>query len=266
MRHDLDRDMDGSIDLTDAIENAYRVFSGYRLGGALEVCRCPACISDETAQQLERTPLRQIPAALLAKYTHSGHVFDAAIARQYRYFLPRCFELIAAGDPPSHSMESCLSRLSYANYSTDWPEDEAGAIDRVFVALLRDVLARPVEFGDGQMPTAERDRAEQLLCMAAKAGAEIGTMLAVWDATASRDADIRMANMIASVSRHKKWPERLANPFWYGAPHVERQAAILVQWIARSETRARLEVRCLAEADHELAGLLSAAEEIVARL
>ena len=51
------------------IEEAYRVFSGYRPQRILNVCHCDVCIDAESERALLATPLRQISSKLLARYT-----------------------------------------------------------------------------------------------------------------------------------------------------------------------------------------------------
>ena len=108
---------------TAVIEEAYRVFSAYRLGHDLIVCHCPSCMTEEAKRQLVGAPLRSIPAELLAEYTNSAHSYDDdQVSRELRYFLPRYFELIAAHDYPDHGgLDICLRRLGDADYRNKWP-------------------------------------------------------------------------------------------------------------------------------------------------
>jgi hypothetical protein len=89
-------------ELERAVANAQKVFARYSLNGRIIVCNCPVCVAPETERKLIRTPLSQMSSGLLAEYTHSAHGWDDKIADDFRYFLPRYLELIAAGDIPSH--------------------------------------------------------------------------------------------------------------------------------------------------------------------
>src|SRR5262245_51114724 len=83
------------------VEDAYRIFGEYRIRHSLTVCHCNSCMTVENEQHLLATPLREIPAALLAEYTGSAHDWDdGPVAREFRYFMPRYLELIALNDPP----------------------------------------------------------------------------------------------------------------------------------------------------------------------
>jgi len=90
-------------DLKAAIDDATRVFARYTITWPLTVCHCDCCMTDETERALIATPLKEIPAELLAEYTNSAHAWDDdTVAREMRYFLPRYMELIAHNDPPDH--------------------------------------------------------------------------------------------------------------------------------------------------------------------
>ena len=58
------------------IEEAYEVFSDYRVRHSLSVCHCNCCMTEENERELLKTPLRDIPASLLAEYTNSAHAWD----------------------------------------------------------------------------------------------------------------------------------------------------------------------------------------------
>lgn len=108
--------------LTAAVENAYRVFRRYSLGGRIVVCNCNCCVHPDIEKRLIGTPLREVSNDLLAEYTNSAHGYDTdKIANDFRYFLPRYFELIAAGElPTSNYEEVMLRRLGDANYAATW--------------------------------------------------------------------------------------------------------------------------------------------------
>ena len=93
-----------------------KVFARYSLNGRIIVCNCPVCVAPETERELIRTPLQQMSSGLLAEYTHSAHGWDGKIADDFRYFLPRYFELIAAATCRAITViETCLGRMLPAN-------------------------------------------------------------------------------------------------------------------------------------------------------
>ncbi|NVO15742.1 MAG: hypothetical protein HXX10_17045 [Rhodoplanes sp.] len=251
-------------DLAAAIAGAYRVFGRYRMSGAVTVCRCNVCVGPDDARALSILPLTSISSSLLAQYTHSAHEWDDDVAYEFRYFLPRYLDLIAAGDAPSTTgAEICLERLHRADYRNAWPAAERDAIDAFFLAQLRaDLLTPPLLDATG-LPAWHSDPAEDTLCMAAHAGGDVAPLLAAWDAERGRLPVLHIAVMVATAD----WiGNRLANRGWVGLPrpHVEAAHDAVMRWLLRPATRDRLEAACLDEQDDGAAALLSLAETIVA--
>jgi hypothetical protein len=117
-----------------AVADAYDVFARYRL----EVGRGVDGLGPLEGRLLVTTPLREMPAQLLAVFTDSPHAWnDGQAADDLRALLPRYFELIAEGDFPTRGeKEQTLRRLAEADSSAKWPPQEVAAIDRFFAALF----------------------------------------------------------------------------------------------------------------------------------
>jgi hypothetical protein len=251
-------------ELERAIANARTAFARYKLGGRITVCSCPSCVGPAQERALVATPRDQISAELLAEYTHSAHGWDERVAEDFRYFLPRYFELIAIGQTPAHfGPELGLARLANVAYREQWPQAEADAIDEFFLALFQAQILAPatfVEDASGQS-AFDREEAEAVLCGVAQAGGEVTPLLTTWDAIRTRDADLRLARMIVSSNgaRHE-----LANSWWahLNKPHVLRAQELVFGWLAREAVRERLENACLREANAVAGLLLSQAEEM----
>ncbi|WP_298960373.1 hypothetical protein [uncultured Roseibium sp.] len=122
--------------LQDAVDNAYAVFGRYRLSGTIVHCDCPSCMMPEVAAKLSSLPLKNIGVDLLSEYTNSAHGYDRGqIEIEFKYFLPRYFDLIAQCQPPSPlDLEFCLRRLD--GYRNNWPDDEIETVDTFFDAFL----------------------------------------------------------------------------------------------------------------------------------
>jgi hypothetical protein len=255
-------------ELAAAVENAYRVFARYDLRGGVTVCRCNVCVTPDMERQLNIVPLREMSALLLAEYTHSAHSWDGKTENDFRYYLPRYFELIAAGDPPTNiDEETCLQRLHEAGYLRHWGPTEAGAVDRFLVALLRERLATPFDIDAMGYTGFGEDKAETALCMAAFAGADLSPLLGAWHEAAWRDdevgriAALHLANVVATAD----WRLRqLRDTWWLHIKHVEQAMQQVVQWLLRWETWERLEQACLHEPEEGAAALLSHAEGLIA--
>ena len=186
-------------ELRRVVDEAYAMFAPYTIGSALIVCHCPVCMTEEDERELVRTPLREIPAALLAEYTNSAHPWDNQVARELRYFLPRYFELIGANDAPcSMGTEICLRRLRDAKWREAWPPAQADLIDRYFDALVRGTLERlpvrrwdtgadlAIDFGD-------------ILTLIVTAGGDLDRALAAWDAGPEIGTAAHMAQLRTDV-------------------------------------------------------------------
>ena len=252
-----------SPELESVVENAYREFADYRLIGPLTVCRCPVCVDAQAERELRSVPLREMPARLLAEYTHSAHGCDDQAADELRYFLPRYFELIAQGDPPSNlGIETCLGRLHDGELAHALAGRGGRVVDAFLAALLRARLAVPPQIDPTGFPVFESDQVEEVLCMAAHAGGDLAALLALCDADAGRAATLHIANIVGKADWRKA---RLENTFWHGSlrPDIEIAMRDVLAWLLTPEMRERLEDACLAEQDQAAAALLSHAESLV---
>jgi hypothetical protein len=251
-------------ELERAVANAAKVFARYSLNGRIIVCKCPVCVSDETERELIRTPLQQVSSGLLSEYTHSAHGWDGKIEDDFRYFLPRYFELIASGDVPSNTgLETCLARMLPAKYREQWPQKEADAIDTFFVALFGAELTRPEVAADFGLYEAG-EGTEAILCCFAHVGGDTQLLLDVWDNTKGRDTDLKIAGMLASADWFKR---RLKSSWWltHDLAQVKQAMNTVIAWLLTTDTWQRLEAACLNETDDVAAELFSQAESIVAR-
>ncbi len=250
-------------ELAAAVENAYCEFTRDRLRGAIAVCNCNVCVSAQDERALCTVPLRQMPSALLAEYTHSAYGWDDRVADELRYFLPRYFELIAQGDPPTNiDIEVCLVRLHDAAYRTKWPASETAAIDTFLAALLRARLSEAPGIDPAGFPRSDGDAVEEVLCMAAHADGDITVLLDIWDADRGRAATLHMANIVGKADWRR---QQLESSFWTMSerPHVDSAMWEVLAWLPRPESRERLEDACMAEQDEAAAALLSHAEGLV---
>ncbi len=182
-----------SAALREQIEEMYRAFAHYTLGPDLDVCHCDVCMTEQEEQLLLTTPLREISREALSAYTGSAHGSGTErISNELRHFLPRYFELIAAGQIPHHSMDSCLKRLSDSNFRDEWPAVEVETIDRMFAALWLHWL-EPLDMEHGHPARMGVDRLEEwefFVC----SGANIDELLRFWKQCPDPAATLRMAD------------------------------------------------------------------------
>jgi hypothetical protein len=266
-------------ELAAAVENAYRVFARYDLRGGVTVCRCNVCVAPEVEQQLNTVPLREISARLLTQYTESAHSFDGKVENDLRHYLPRYFELIANGDPPTNiDEETCLQRLREADYPRNWGPVEASAVDGFLVALLRARLLTPFDIDAMGYTGYGDDGAETVLCMAAYAGADLAPLLAAWqgmawqetawDREASRAGEARLATLhLANVIATADWRlKQLHDSWWIHRGTIEPAMQQVIRWLIQASVWERLEAACLSEQQEGAAALLSRAEGVLAGL
>jgi hypothetical protein len=241
-------------ELADIIQEAYRVFAPYRPHETLTVCHCNSCMRVEEERLLLRTPLRKIPANLLAEYTNSAHDWnDGPVAREMRYFLPRYFELIAANDPPdTMGIDICLRRLGRSGWREKWPVAEEHLIDRIFDAIVAASICR---IDLVRWPAGWRldfDLAD-VLTMIVTAGGDIERVLAVWDAAGDPQAAIHMAALRADVL---STAARTCLHSTY-LDHHQAAADAIGAFLMRPEVDRRLEAAFFTVADERLQKLLS---------
>lgn len=221
--------------LTTAVKAAYQHFARYHLGGPLIHCSCPACMHQDTARELETTPLKQIHAGLLAEYTNSAHGYDQAdIERQFKYFLPRYFELIAAGDTPGYiGIEPCLTRLD--GYRQNWPETEVATVDEYFNAYL-DACLKQTELIKWHHGLRLKMDIGAVLAMIILAGGDLDATLQTFEATADPAAALHMASLRAEIS----W--RNSEPCYSNAFLQDHQqaAARIGHWIRQHHITGRI--------------------------
>ena len=153
-----------------AVDDAYRVFGGYRVPAfPLDVCLA-CCVSPEDERELREWPLAQLTRSHLWTYNDSA---KKAIQdpRDVGYFVPRLLELLAEGAEIHHSMEVSLDRLGRCPAGS-WNGEERAALDRFALAYF-DVVLRD---GVDRWP----DDALTVLAMFEIGGVAIDPLLEFW--------------------------------------------------------------------------------------
>ena len=241
-------------DLQEAIRNAYAVFPEMKWRGR-NATVCPCCVSDLNARDLAKTPRRELTADLVSEYLGSAHHVDEGSAGQeVRHFLPRIFELLAAGEEVSMSGNECaLIRLGRGalgwgeeTYRDAWSKREVDAVERFVRAYWLAVLAETPELF--QRPETgeilfDDHRAEDTLCMVAKGGGDIAALLALWDGETTLAAALHVASLVSNAMA-RPWGRRpllekgaLGNPHWEDQEEAMR---MVVEWLLRPARCKRL--------------------------
>ena len=106
---------------------------------------CNVCMDVKCEASLRTLPLREITPVLLFEYNNSCHDRRARQAMdEYRYFLPRYLELIAAGEGEDLHPDywpSGLCRLGEIKWRRCWGADEIDYVDRFFSKLMLETVA-----------------------------------------------------------------------------------------------------------------------------
>ncbi len=246
------------------IEEAYVVFAGDSVGIPLGVCKCNCCCSDESERLLVKTPVRQIPSALLSEYTNSAHGFsEASDGHALRYFLPRYLELIALNDPPHYGdLQNCLRRLGTAQYRRHWQPAETGLLDRFFDALLCDKLT---DLSMALWPVGYRLAypIDDLLEMIVLAGGDIDRVMRAWQSAPDPGASVHIASLARDLT--SSGGEMILHSHFL-TDHRDVCRAV-GRFVCSTETVARLErVFFMLEARPELLAIVSDGHSLIASL
>lgn len=242
--------------LAKIVADAYDAFAPYRIGTTLTVCHCNCCMTNAVERELVSTPLRQIPAALLAEYTNSAHGWDDDdVATEMRYFLPRYLELIAHNDPPDHiGLDICLRRIGRGGWRGKWPAPEEDILDAFFDAFLLANLPRlELQLWPSGWHLAF-DLAD-VLTMAVTAGADTQRLLAAWRGAPDPQAVLHMAALRSDVLP-------LRDSFAFDSPYLEDhvdEASAIGTFLMAQEIDDRIEAAFFQVEDPRYQGILSAA-------
>jgi hypothetical protein len=163
-----------SNDLNKIVEQAYVLFSGNKPDSITDACTS-CCMSEEDAQLLLSTPLRQIPLDLLSQYQDAAKPLNLNL-KEVKYFLPRYLDLISVFKFPSY--EPCLALTRLSPFSVDgWNKEESNLLE----AFSMQFFAEYVE----TMDHPEFVLPSEILLMFHKGGINVTSLLELWSRTTS---------------------------------------------------------------------------------
>jgi hypothetical protein len=118
--------------LPTAIDRLYEVFGRVPRPTAIEYC--PHCfLADEEQALLAPVPLRELPIEALQPYAANVMMTVGGTA-DFRYFLPRIFEVACTEGFDWPDLESVFSRLRFAAWP-EWDQAEQAAVRGLFAAF-----------------------------------------------------------------------------------------------------------------------------------
>ena len=201
--------------LPEIIKAAYELFAPYTVGSTLEVCKV-CCVSDAEEQEVLRTPLRTVSAAVLnAGYYYSARSGSEREHWEMKHFLPRLLELVTQFDFPMHSTEITLSRLEL-HRTTQWPVPEITLLQTFAEAFFAQCL--------GQYPLPGGTSLTEMLIMFGLGHFDLTRLLAAWAAARSQSSALHTAEfLLQEVHFDRVGHHRLQNAF--SEPHINAAVA-----------------------------------------
>ncbi|MEG3143358.1 hypothetical protein U1839_01710 [Sphingomonas sp. RT2P30] len=164
---------------------------------------CPCCIEKRDVDVLLSTPLRALSGQALWPYVSSVFL-TAGSTHDFRYFLPRIFEIALVDPENSNDAEIVLDRLERAAWQ-QWPQGERDAITAFVDVWLDQAISEDVS---ALIEDSFGWEAEGVLCGIARAGLPIGPWLA-------RLREPVAAPILADLKA--RYPHELS-AFWDDAP------------------------------------------------
>lgn len=225
-----------------AVEGLYEVFESYRFRTDMPCC-IPHCFDQSEIDALGDTPLRSLEPPQLSSFTFQLLLTCGEVA-DFKYFLPRLFELTANTPVGYVTAEIVIGKLARADWQI-WPDLERAAVGDFLWAWWRLKLG---------LADSSLDDCFAALCCT---GDDPTPYLRMW-----RDLEeTRSAVMLARfVNEHATmiFAGRGFNGF------VNREATRAIQGFLREpETRARFEAAFHATKNRDDQKALSLAEQLV---
>ncbi|HYI47729.1 MAG TPA: hypothetical protein VEX35_04615 [Allosphingosinicella sp.] len=183
---------------------------------------CPCCISTRGVDVLLTTPLRHLSGEALWRYV-SGAFLTIGGERDFRYLLPRIFDL-AVNEPENFiDPEIVLGKLKLANWKS-WSAGERRVVEDFMDSWFEHALARDLAQAEVFSVGSE---AESVLCGAARSGLPLRRWL---DRLQEPDASRVLADL------KERFPGKLS-AFWHDAPAgLEELSGILARAGASGDT------------------------------
>ena len=209
-----------------AVNELYRVFKPYRLGG--DFTGCDHCVSPTDSQRLAAIPLRELTVSDVNRYAFKA-MTTWGNDRDFRYFLPRLLELAIEDYQAFDFPEVLLGKLRYANW-TSWPLVEQDAVRQFLDNFWLRQLNSP-----GNFPTDERIRTA--LGGLTEACDSIMPYLAIW----SRKTAILPALHLAQLINDTADEIMTSGTIRLWGNH-SAQCAELVNWLSSDDALSLIEV------------------------
>ncbi|MCH2176241.1 MAG: hypothetical protein MK193_10990 [Lentisphaeria bacterium] len=200
------------------LQPIYDVFSVYKRPRKIDGCAC--CLDLKVPKNLTTKDLRNLDTDDLGRYSSS--VFLEVDGTDFRYFLPRIFDLLIQ-DYFFTDAEIVLQKLSLADWRT-WPKQEQQVID-TFCLNYFDVILEKLEEED---PWIDPDT---WLCAVARAQIDLKPYLTLLENDLEAMCDFHQENH-ESLAHGK-----LASAFWDDAPDAMQE---VMSWIQQKKIQQQI--------------------------
>ncbi len=200
--------------LAASIEELYQVFSA-EAPPLIE--GCPCCIDTRNVDVLLSNPLRELNGDQLWRYI-TGAYLTLGDDRDFRYLMPRIFELAAVDPFAVPDTEIVLGKLAPARWET-WKTSEKEAILEFIDAWFSAALEQDLVPGENGWI----DQTETILCGMARAGLPLADWLI-------RLTEPTYEPILADL--RQRHPQNLS-PYWKDAPDgLAQLSTVLVEGAA----------------------------------
>ena len=226
-------------DLSDSIDGLYSVFARYIKPATLPACPCCALPSD--GQALLVDSLREIPADRISTYAELAMLTWGGVD-DFRYFLPRVFQVAVIGDLDLVSLEVIFGKLRLGNWLT-WPKDEQLALRSFMCAFWNDLLANYPSVWDSDTG----------LCALAHANESVEPFLGQWTDKLGGCAALHFRDFVRGNVGSALLKHNLGKGFWR-----ERQIQMsqVVSWLLSPQLAADIRTSFELADDETILGAL----------
>ena len=153
------------------IDEAYHLFKGYPMGGAMAVCNgCGCCLQERDARLLQSTAIKKVDRRLIYEYLDAAVADDDLLIRQMKHLLPRVLELLVQGEYLRHSTEIILDKC-HCDRAEYWTAKEIDFLQR----FAQDYLQWVCESNN------QANTLDDVVLMFHLAGLDIEPLLTCWE-------------------------------------------------------------------------------------
>jgi hypothetical protein len=213
------------MNVTTAIDGLYEAFRTVPRPRSIHACPC-CFFPVEEAALLAPVALRELPVDAVKPYATFA-LMTVGEAADYRYFLPRLFEIVAVGDGFGYpDLVSVMRGLNHGKWWT-WADEERRAVGDLLLVMWAETLEGSF-YGIGDV-----------LCGIGSVEDDVTPYLAQWTLALERiDPVVALLEFLLDEVIHDKPEIELKSAFW---ENRGEQAAQVVEWLCGADLRSALE-------------------------